>query len=287
VQIRQVALPDQPERPEAPPRAPRSQVLAVTIDLGDQLRLRGRGIDTRLAGTLNLSTSNGRLLLTGIVDGTGGTYQAYGQKLDIERALVIFGGEFDNPNLDILAIRPNLDVVVGVAINGPSASPRVRLYSGSEMSDSERLSWLLLGRAPDGLGGQDAALLQSAALALLAGEGGGPTDALLRNLGLDELSVRQSDTDTHQTVVALGKQLSRHWYVGYERGVNAASGTWQLIYRIAQRFTLRAQSGFDNSLDLIWVWRLGEPGPAPKAAPVAPPSAAAPPVPESAASAPP
>ena len=44
--------------------------------------------------------------------------------------------------------------------------------------------------------------------------------------------------------------------MGYERGVNATSGTWQLIYRIAQRFTLRAQSGLENSLDLIWVWRL-------------------------------
>ncbi|MCK7494640.1 MAG: hypothetical protein MZW92_28370 [Comamonadaceae bacterium] len=31
--------------------------------------------------------------------------------------------------------------------------------------------------------------------------------------------------------------------MGYERGVNATTGTWQLIYRIAQRFTLRAQSG--------------------------------------------
>jgi len=27
------------------------------------------------------------------------------------------------------------------------------------------------------------------------------------------------------------------------------------VYRIAQRFTLRAQSGLDNSLDLIWTWR--------------------------------
>ena len=32
-------------------------------------------------------------------------------------------------------------------------------------------------------------------------------------------------------------------------------GTWQLIYRIAQRFTLRAQSGEDSALDLIWTWR--------------------------------
>ena len=124
------------------------------------------------------------------------------------------------------------------------------------MSDSDKLSWLVLGRASDGLGRADSALLQRAAVALLAGEGEAPTDALLRNLGLDSLSVRQSDTDVRETVISLGKQLSRRWYVGYERGVNATTGTFQLIYRIAQRFTLRAQSGAENSLDLIWVWRI-------------------------------
>jgi len=146
-----------------------------------------------------------------------------------------------------------------VAITGTLLLPRVRLYSEPEMSDNEKLSWLLLGRAPDGLDRADTALLQRAAVALLAGEGEAPTDALLRNLGIDEISLRQSgDGDTRDTVVALGKQLSRRWYVGYERGVNATTGTWQLIYRIAQRFTLRAQSGEDNSLDVIWVWRLQE-----------------------------
>ena len=31
-----------------------------------------------------------------------------------------------------------------------------------------------------------------------------------------------------------------------------------LTYRIAQRITVRAQSGEDNALDVIWVWRLQE-----------------------------
>jgi translocation and assembly module TamB len=58
-----------------------------------------------------------------------------------------------------------------------------------------------------------------------------------------------------ETVVSIGKQLSKRWYVGYERSLNATTGNWQLIYRIAQRLTLRAQSGLDNSLDAIWTWR--------------------------------
>jgi translocation and assembly module TamB len=157
--------------------------------------------------------------------------------------------------LDIEATRPDSDVRVGVAVTGTAVNPRVRLFAVPEMSEIDKLSWLVLGRASDGLGRADTALLQRAAVALLSGEGEGVTDQVIKAIGLDQLSLKQTDGEVRETVISLGKQLSRRWYVGYERGVNATAGTWQLIYRIAQRFTLRAQSGLDNSLDVIWTWR--------------------------------
>ncbi|MBW8902391.1 MAG: translocation/assembly module TamB domain-containing protein, partial [Massilia sp.] len=175
-----------------------------------------------------------------------------------------FTGPVGDPRLDILASRPNLDVVVGVAITGTALAPRVKLYSEPEMSDADKLSWLMLGRAPEGLGGADTALLQQAAIALLAGEDESQSDQLIKRLGLTDLSFRQQEdaNAVKQTVVTLGRQLTRRWYVGYERGVNATTGSWQLIYRIAQRLTVRAQSGQDvstdtngNSLDVIYTWR--------------------------------
>jgi translocation and assembly module TamB len=80
-------------------------------------------------------------------------------------------------------------------------------------------------------------------------------DQLFDLIGLDELSLRQSDSAAGGTIFSVGKQLSRRWYVGYERGLNATTGNWQLVYRIAQRFTVRAQSGDTNSIELIWTWR--------------------------------
>jgi translocation and assembly module TamB len=239
-----------------PRAAPRDLRIAVALDLGRQLRLRGRGLDTRLAGKVAISAPGGRLALRGDISAQDGTYAAYGQKLEIERGVLRFAGEPENPRLDILAVRPNLDVKVGVQITGTAQLPRVRLASEPEMSEYDKLSWLVLGRAGDGLARNDTALLQRAALALLAGEGGGLDTALLGSLGIDEFSVRQNESgEVRDTVVTLGKQLSRRWYVGYERSVNNTTGTWQLIYRAAQRFTLRAQSGGENSLDAIWTWR--------------------------------
>ncbi len=244
------------ERAAAREAAPRAVRVALQIDLGEALKLRGRGLDTQLRGNLVVSAPAGRVAVNGSVRTEAGNYAAYGQKLSIERGVLVFIGAAENPRLDVVAVRPGLEVRVGVQVGGTAQNPRVRLFSEPEMSDTDKLSWLVLGRAPDGLARNDTALLQRAALALLAGEGGGLDNPLLANLGLDEFSVRQKESgEVRDTVVTLGKQLSQRWYVGYERGVNSTAGTWQLIYRVAQRFTLRAQAGDDNALDAIWSWR--------------------------------
>jgi translocation and assembly module TamB len=239
-------------------RSRRDVAVNIELNLGQKLRVRAFGVDTALRGKLRISTPNGRMAINGEVSTEGGTYTGYGQKLDIERGIVAFSGAYATPRLDILALRPNLDTRVGVQITGNLPNIRVRLYSDPDLSDTDKLSWLVLGRAPDGLGRTDTALLQRAAVALLSGEGEAPTDAFMKSIGIDELSLRQSDTEVRETVINIGKQLSRRWYVGYERGVNATTGTFQLIYRIAQRFTLRAQSGQENSLDVIWTWKFDD-----------------------------
>lgn len=252
---------DQPEDRRASaeePQTRRNFVMGIDVDLGEKIRVRGYGVDLGLRGQVRITNPGGRLAVNGTITSEGGTYAAYGQKLEIERGIVAFSGPYNNPRLDVLALRPNIDQRVGVAITGSAQTPRIRLYAEPELSDSEKLSWLVLGRAPDGLGRNDTALLQRAAVALLSGEGEAPTDALMRSLGIDEVSLRQGDGDVRETVITVGKQLSRRWYLGYERGVNATTGTWQLIYRIAQRFTLRAQSGVDSALDVIWTWRMQE-----------------------------
>ena len=239
---------------------PRKVYVRLALDLGDQLKLRGRGLETRLAGQLELTQQAGPPRLKGTVRAVGGTYAAYGQKLEVERGEVIFNGAYDNPRLDILAVRPDTDTRVGVLVTGTALAPRIQLYSEPDMSDGDKLSWLLLGRGPEELGRADTALLQRAALALLAGEGEGDTSKLIKRLGLDDISVRQSDLtgsegEARETIVHIGRQLSRNWYVAYERSLNATTGSWQLIYRIARRFTLRMQTGEDNAVDLIWQWR--------------------------------
>ena len=238
------------------PSAPAKVIaLDVALDLGKKLQLRGRGLSTRLSGLLAITAPGGRLAVNGEVKLVRGKFSAYGQQLDIDPGSITFVGPPENPRLSIEAVRPNTDVRVGVRVSGTAMNPRVRLFSEPELPEVDKLSWLVMGRASDGLGRSDTALLQAAAMALISGQGDSQAMQVVKAVGLDELNVSQSTGEVQDTVLSLGKNLSRHWYVGYERGLNATAGNWQLIYRVARSFSLRAQSGEDNSVDVIWSWR--------------------------------
>ncbi len=232
--------------------------VAITLELGNDFRVQGRGVNTRLAGTLNLHTTLGATAaprLTGEVRAINGTYRAYGQYLNIEEGVLRFTGPFDNPSLDVLAIRPNLSVRVGVQITGTALAPRVRLYSNPELADAEKLAWLVLGRSA-AAGGAESAVLQQAAMALLGGKGGGMSGGLAQAIGLDEISFRGSATASNGTTssaaVTLGKRLSRDFYVAYERSMAGTMGTFYIFYDLSRRFTLRAQAGEQSAVDLIF-----------------------------------
>jgi translocation and assembly module TamB len=239
---------EQAARPPA-----RKLALAVELDLGDDFRVQGLGIDTRLRGTLALSgQSITTPRLVGTIRAVGGEYQAYGQRLNIERGLVRFTGPVDNPSMDILAIRPNLAQRVGVQVTGRALAPYVRLYSEPDMPEVEKLSWLVVGRA-SASGGAEAALLQQAGMALLASRtGGGNKRGVAAALGLDELSFKREGSDGPS--ITLGKRFGRNFYAAYERSLSGALGTLYIFFDLTRRVTLRAEAGERTAVDLIYTF---------------------------------
>ncbi len=230
----------------APSTPGRTVTLAIEVDLGNDFRVAGRGVDTRLAGQLRV---DGQSLtaprLVGTINTVGGVYNGYGQRMNIERGEIRFTGPVDNPALDILAIRPNLDLRVGVQITGRAQAPHVELYSEAGMSEAETLSYLVLGRSSAG-GGAEAALLQRAAAALLAGRRGSGK-GLAGSFGLDDVSVRNDSAAG--PVVRVGKRFADN-----ERSLSGAMGTLYIFYDISQRLTVRAETGERTGLDLIFTF---------------------------------
>ncbi len=174
-----------------------------------------------------------------------------------------FYGPPDNPALTVLAIRPKLTQRVGVQISGSALAPIIALYADPDLPEAEKLGWLLLGRSPTG-GGAETAVLQQAALALLGKTGQGMTDGLSQALGLDEISFGSgggtsttdaSSTDSSGASITLGKRLSKDFYVAYESSFNGAMGVLRIFYDLSKNLTLRAQTGEQSAMDLIYTRR--------------------------------
>ncbi|TFW29226.1 translocation/assembly module TamB domain-containing protein [Massilia horti] len=256
------------EQKAPPPKQETGVPLSIdlTADLGDEFRLRGMGIDANLAGSLRVRR-NDELppRVNGTIRAVHGTYAAYGQNLTIERAVLTFSGAYDNPSLDILAVRKRpegeplseTNVEAGVQVRGTAQSPQARLVSTPTVNDSEKLSWLVLGHGMQGTSTNEADVLSTAAAALLGGTGGGFQSKLANSLGLDELGVRQA-TGTgpglENTVVTVGKRISSRMFLSFEQGAATATSLVRLRYRLNPRVTLQIQTGTNNALDVLYSW---------------------------------
>ena len=237
-----------PPQDEAEP-TPRLQTaqpmdMEIRLNLGRDFALQGYGITTRLEGDLTVRSQrsgNDPIAIVGEIRTDEGRYRAWGQALNVETGVVLFNGPYNNPSLNMLAVRPNIDVRAGVRVTGTALAPRVQLYSEPELPDAEKLSWVVLGRATMAGGGEGTSM-QQAALGLLAGS---VANSLASGLGFDEVGLSTEG-------VSLGKRLSDKLYVTYATGMSGAAGTLYIFYDISRRLTARGQTGEQSALDLIY-----------------------------------
>lgn len=232
-------------------------VLNIKLDMGHDFALQGYGITSRLTGTLNVQSSGGAGTgmprITGVISTEEGRYRAWGQVLNVETGLIRFNGPYNNPSLDILALRPNIAVKAGVQVSGSAQAPRVRLYSNPDMPDAEKISWVVMGRDPAG-GGASSALMQQAAMALLSGGSGESlTGNVAKSLGLDEIGIGGTDRDSAS--LSVGKRLSQDLYVTYEAGLAGTLGALYIFYDFTRNLQLRGSAGTTSALDLIYTLR--------------------------------
>ncbi|MBK8018277.1 MAG: translocation/assembly module TamB domain-containing protein [Betaproteobacteria bacterium] len=230
--------------------------LDFKLDLGQDFLIRGRGVDARLVGAVQFTTAaDGTLTARGDINVARGTYEAYGQKLDIDRGALHFVGPYDNPGLDIRALRKDTQVQAGVEILGTARHPRVRLVSVPEVTDAEKLSWLVLGRPAAASGTPDAEQMQTAAVAMAAGLGTSPLQKqLARAVGLDEVRLASGTTSTGSAtgVVAAGKRIGKRIYLTYERSLSTAEELFRVSYQLTRNWSVRTESSVTDAVDLLY-----------------------------------
>lgn len=194
--------------------------------------------------------------------------EAYGQKLRLRRGTLTFQGRLDNPLLDIEALRTGEQVEAGVRVAGTAQRPRIDLVSYPDVSDVEKLSWLVLGRGPDASGG-DTALLLSVGTALLGG--GQP---FYKQFGLDDVSVRSgaigssgsllpdrtvaagvnrdSDADLATQFLVASKRFANGITLSVEQALAGSETVGRASYRLARGLSLDLKAGSVNGIALVY-----------------------------------
>jgi len=243
--------------------------LDFSISTGNNFIFVGRGLDTRLDGEMRIRSKNGGpITASGSIQTAGGTYEGYGQKLEIERGILNFQGPVDNPGLNVRAMRRGLAVEAGVEVVGTVARPEVHLISEPNVPDPDKLSWMVLGRGSDQMAGSEATLLMSAAGAIFGGEDGSKIPSTIsRRFGLEGLSFGTTSTAPGsqlpaQTVAgtinstlpgdqvfSVGKRITPNLVFSIERSLTDASNGMKLTWQLTRGFSIIGRAGSDNAID--------------------------------------
>ncbi|OOV90142.1 translocation/assembly module TamB domain-containing protein [Pseudomonas sp. MF4836] len=229
-------------------KPPMAMAMDVDVVVGeDKLSFAGFGLTANLQGHVHIGDNmdtRGELWLN------DGRYRAYGQRLTVRRARLLFAGPIDQPYLDIEAIRQTDDVIAGIRLSGSAEQPVTQIFSEPAMSQEQALSYLVLGR-PLSSTGEDNNMLAQAALGLGLMGSSNFTGSLAKNLGIQDFQLDTQGSGTNTAVVASGN-ISEKLSLRYGVGVFEPANTIALRYKLSKKVYLEAASGVASSLDIFY-----------------------------------
>lgn len=229
-------------------KAPLAMAMDIDVIVGqDKLAFSGFGLTANVQGQVHIGDNmdtRGELWLN------DGRYRAYGQRLTVRRARLLFAGPIDQPYLDIEAIRQTDDVIAGIRLSGSAEQPTTQIFSEPAMSQEQALSYLVLGR-PLSTTGEDNNMLAQAALGLGLMGSSGVTTSLANNLGIEDFQLDTQGSGNATSVVASGN-LSEKLSLRYGVGVFEPANTIALRYKLSKKVYLEAASGVASSLDIFY-----------------------------------
>ena len=222
----------------------------IDVEVGqERLRFSGFGLTADLAGHLHIGDN---LDARGELNLNNGRYRAYGQRLTIRRAQLLFTGVLSQPFLNIEAIRriEADNVTAGLRVTGSAEQPRIDVFAEPAMSQEQALSYLVLGR-PLGADTGDNNMLAQAALGLGLAGSASITGNVAQQLGIQDFQLDTEGSGADTSVVASGR-LTDRLTLRYGVGVFESANTVALRYRLTRRIFLEAASGLASSLDVFY-----------------------------------
>lgn len=225
----------------------------IQLILGDDVNIAGFGLSARLTGQLDIDQRAKAPPLTyGELEVVDGSFEIYGRTLNIEQGKLLFMGSYDNPAIDIRAVRTVENMRVGVQMNGTIRDIRSNLFSTPTLPDGDILAVMITGRPIAEIGTeQDGNALVGAITSLGINQGQGLTDQIQSQLGLDTFAIN-SRGDVNDSSLMLGKYITPRIFVRYAVGLFETENSLEIDYSVNDRVKLKATSGQSQAIDLTY-----------------------------------
>jgi translocation and assembly module TamB len=226
----------------------------INIKMGDDVRVDAFGLQGRILGGVSTVTQTGEDPVgRGELSVDDGRYEAYGQKLGINRGRLLFeASPLDDPGLDIEARRDIDAVTVGLNVRGTLQEPRITFFSDPSMPQTQIVSYLLVGKSMDTVASTDTGTINSARSSMAMQGGGLIASQLGHRIGIEEVGV-ESSTDTSgqtNTALVLGKFLSPRLFISYGISLTESINTLKLRYTLSDKWVLKTEAGEFQSADV-------------------------------------
>ena len=211
------------------------------LHLGPMVKMHGLGFQGSIAGDIAILAQPRReMRASGQLDLLG-RYKAYGQDLTVTQGQLRWNHNLiTDPRITLHAERTIGYVKAGITVTGRAAYPHADVWSDPAMSQSEALSYIVLGHGLATATSNESQQVDAASSALSAG-GGLIASQLGTKLGFDDAGISQSST-LGRSVLGVGKFISPRLYVGYGVSVVGSGSVINLKYLLEHGFDIEVES---------------------------------------------
>lgn len=232
--------------------------LYVTTE--NRLHFKGYGLDGIISGKINIEKR-----IDGLLAGSGrltikeGKYRFQGANYYIQRGYLLFpaGTLLNDPILDIYILQKRASEIqtnndIGIYVQGTLQKPIFSPYSNANLKNSEILSRLGFGSTQTANTNETNQFTSQTAF-VLAGTANPVIEQLQESFGLEEFNVESREIHKNfatqgatDTVLVLGKALSKKFYLQYLQSLLEPISTVRLKYFLTPQITVSTETGSEG-----------------------------------------
>lgn len=225
---------------------------AITISVGDDVRLSAFGLNGELIGKLNITQKDEKPFVIGEVNILNGTYRSFGQDLQIKEGKILMNGPIDQPYVSINAIRnpenTQDNVTAGVKVTGSADKPKITIFSEPPMPQANALSYLLRGHNIDS---DSSGSMTTMLIGLSLAQSGKVVGEIGNALGVEDLQLDTEGSGDDSQVTVSG-YIAPGLKVKYGVGIFNSVGEITVRYRLITNLYIEVVSGLDSAVDLLY-----------------------------------